>query len=114
MDSADYVYDASHPFRFNVPKSSEYTLTHARALACHPNFRLVAAVDTSHAARSLFSNLYSVPTYSNVHSWSISSDYSSLIYLLAVPPEFQAQVLFDSLAVFSPRFLLLEKLFQLV
>ena len=44
-------YDLEQPFRQDQPCSGPVTWTHARALACHPQVELLAAVDPSPQAR---------------------------------------------------------------
>ena len=47
-------------------KQDEFTLTHSRAFSLHKNFNLLAGVDNDKEQRDIFSQTYSLPTYSSL------------------------------------------------
>jgi len=47
-------------------KQDEFTLTHSRAFSSHKNFILLAGVDNDKEQRDIFSQTYSLPTYSSL------------------------------------------------
>lgn len=103
-------YDAHLPFKWNQPHSSSCILTHARALACHPDFELLSGIDPSPSARERFFSLYGRPTYSDLESWrASSSDLDPDLVIIAVAPQLQPALVEQLLSVLSPRLLLLEK-----
>ncbi len=102
-------YDAHLPFQWNQPHSSSI-LSHARALACHPDFELLSGVDPSPTARERFFELYRRPAYADLQSWRTSSfDFDPDLVIVAVSPELQPSLVSQLLSVISPRLLLLEK-----
>lgn len=105
------LYDYHLPFKFNQPHSSPSILSHARALACHPDFDLVAGVDPCAHARESFLNLYGSPAFSDLRSWRSSSCGTSSIDLvvIAVAPQIQPDLVAQILSMMTPRILLLEK-----
>jgi len=103
-------YDACLPFSQDQPRSSPQTLTHARALACHPGFALVAGVDPSLEARQRFTQLYGAPSYADLSSWRAAfSDVSPDLVVIAVAPQLQPSLVDELLEITQPRLLLLEK-----
>lgn len=103
-------YDADLPFVLDQSRSSARTLTHARALACHPGFSLVAGIDPSTEARERFSQLYGVPAYTDLSNWfALSPDSSPDLVVIAVSPQLQAALVANLLDLTQPRLLLLEK-----
>lgn len=103
-------YDADLPFVLDQPRSSVRTLTHARALACHPGFSLEAGIDPSQEARDRFSQVYRAPTYADLSSWLASSpDLSPDLVVIAVAPQLQPALVVNLLDLTQPRLLLLEK-----
>lgn len=103
-------YDADLPFVQDQPRSSARTLTHARALACHPGFSLEAGVDPNPEARNRFNQLYRAPAYADLSSWFASSpDSSPDLVVIAVAPQLQPAVVVSLLDLIQPRALLLEK-----
>ena len=103
-------YDADFPFVFDQPLSSEKTLTHARALACHPGFSLVAGIDPCPEACSRFSQLYGSPAYSDLSSWKDQNpEQSPDLVIIAVSPQLQPVLAAKTLDLIRPRVLLLEK-----
>lgn len=103
-------YDAGLPFILDEPYSSSRTLTHSRALACHPGFVLEAGIDASPNARNRFTDIYNVPAYPDLSTWrSSSSDQSPDLVVIAVPPELQPKLVTTLLDIIQPRLLLLEK-----
>lgn len=103
-------YDAALPFAQDQPRSSAQTLTHARALACHPGFALQAGVDPSLEARQRFTRLYGVPAYANLASWRADCSYAKPdLVVIAVEPQLQPALVEDLLRLTQPRLLLLEK-----
>jgi len=103
-------YDAALPFVSDQAYSSARTLTHARAIACHSGFSLVAGVDTSIEARSSFSKIYGVPAYPDLSSYLASSaDSSPDLVVIAVPSHLQIVLMAELLDLAKPRILLLEK-----
>jgi len=103
-------YDAALPFVANQPRSSAKTLTHARALACHPGFELEAGIDPSLEARQRFTQLYGAPAYADLASWwSASNDASPDLVVIAVAPQLQLKLVLELLQLTEPKLLLLEK-----
>ena len=103
-------YDADLPFAVDQPRSSVRTLTHARALACHPGFVLEGGVDPSPEARQRFARLYGVPSYPDLTSWrSASKDAEPDLVVMAVAPQLQPSLVMSLLELTIPRLLLLEK-----
>lgn len=103
-------YDADLPFVVDQPRSSAHTLSHARALACHPGFALAAGVDPSPEARARFTRLYGAPAYADLASWrAAQADASPDLVVIAVAPQLQPPLVETLLALTQPRLLLLEK-----
>ena len=102
-------YDAHLPFQWNQPHASSI-LSHARAIACHPNFELLSGVDPSPIARERFFNLYNRPAYADLQSLiASSSGINPDLVIIAVAPQLQLSLVSQLLSVVSPRLLLLEK-----
>ena len=103
-------YDLEQPFRPDQPCSGAVTLTHARALACHPQVELVAAVDPSAQARERFSAVYACPAFADLEDFFQGPGRHELdLVVVAVPPALQPSLVEQLLARCSPRMLLLEK-----
>ncbi len=103
-------YDAELPFLLDQPRSSAQTLTHARALASHPGFALMAGIDPSLEARQRFTRLYGVPSYADLVSWRAAfKDVSPDLVVIAVAPQLQPSLVEELLEITEPRLLLLEK-----
>jgi len=103
-------YDAGLPFVLDQPRSSAQTMTHARALACHPGFALEAGVDPSQEARQRFTRLYSVPAYADLASWRAAfKDAPPDLVVIAVAPQLQPSLVQELLRLTEPQLLLLEK-----
>lgn len=103
-------YDADLPFEFNSPRSSSKTLSHARALACHPGFELVAGIDPDPDARDRFENIYHRRAYPDLDEWHASTPDPRLdLAVIAVHPKLQPLVVEKLLSLLVPRALLLEK-----
>ena len=103
-------YDLDQPFRPDQPCSGPVTWTHARALACHPQVELVAAVDPSAEARSRFSSVYSCPAFVDLEAYTQCPGSQQVdLVVVAVPPALQPSLVDQLLARCSPRMLLLEK-----
>lgn len=102
-------YDAHLPFQWNQPHSSSI-LSHARALACHPDFELLSGVDPSPAARERFFEVYRRPAYADLQSWRASSpELEPDLVIIAVAPQLQPSLVAQLLSLVCPRLLLLEK-----
>jgi len=103
-------YDAVLPFVQDQPRSSAQTLTHARALACHPGFSLEAGVDPSPEARQRFSRLYGAPAYADLASWRAATNAAPPdLVVIAVAPQLQPALVQQLLQLTEPQLLLLEK-----
>ena len=103
-------YDADLPFAFDQPHSSQKILTHARALACHPGFSLVAGIDPCPEACNRFSQLYGSSAYADLSSWKAQNPEQSLdLVIIAVSPQLQPALAAKILDLTRPRVLLLEK-----
>jgi len=103
-------YDADLPLAFDQPHSSPQTLTHARALACHPGFALEAGVDPNPAARQRFTLLYGAPAYADLASWRAAfKDSPPDLVVIAVAPQLQPLLVQQLLQLTEPQLLLLEK-----
>lgn len=103
-------YDLDQPFRPDQPCSGPVTWTHARALACHPQVELLAAVDPSPQARDRFSAVYSCPAFVDLEAYFQGPGPQEVdLVVVAVPPTLQPSLVEQLLARCSPRMLLLEK-----
>ncbi|WP_115126997.1 Gfo/Idh/MocA family protein [Synechococcus sp. GEYO] len=103
-------YDLDQPFRRNQPCSGPVTWTHARALVCHPQVDLVAAVDPSAQARERFSTVYSCPVFADLEAYFQGAGPQEVdLVVIAVPPALQPSMVEQLLARCSPQMLLLEK-----
>ena len=103
-------YDAALPFLLDQPRSSAQTLTHARALACHPGFVMGAGIDPSPEARQRFTRLYGAPAYADLASWwAVSKDTPPDLVVIAVAPQQQPSLVQELLQLTEPQLLLLEK-----
>ena len=103
-------YDLDQPFQPDQACSGAVTWTHARALACHPQVELVAAVDPSAQARARFSAVYSCPAFADLEAYFQGPGSQELdLVVVAVPPALQPSLVDQLLARCSPRMLLLEK-----
>lgn len=103
-------YDLDQPFRPDQPCSGPVTWTHARALSCHPQVELLAAVDPSPEARRRFSSVYSCPAFFDLEAYFQSQGSQQVdLVVVAVPPAFQPSLVDQLLERCSPRMLLLEK-----
>ena len=103
-------YDADLSFEKDHPRSSPKTLTHARALACHPGFALEAGVDPSPEARQRFSRIYGAPAYVDLSSWRAAcADAPPDLVVIAVAPQLQLSLVQELLQLTTPSLLLLEK-----
>ena len=103
-------YDLEQPFCFDQPCSGPVTLTHARALACHPQVELVAAVDPAPQARERFRAVYSCHAFPDLEDFFQERDGAEIdLVVVAVPPALQPSLVEQLLARCSPRMVLLEK-----
>jgi predicted dehydrogenase len=103
-------YDADLPFLIDQPRSSARTLSHARALACHPGFALEAGVDPSPEARARFTRLYGVPAFADLASWRAAcTEPPPDLVVIAVDAQLQPALVQTLLQLAPPRLLLLEK-----
>ena len=103
-------YDADLPFHWDQPRSSPRTLSHARALACHPGYELMAGVDPDPTARERFSRLYRCPAYASLAAWRAAwSGPDPELVVIAVAPQLQPGLVDALLGLAAPRLLLLEK-----
>ena len=73
-------YDLDQPFQPDQACSGAVTWTHARALACHAQVELVAAVDPSAQARERFSAVYSCPAFADLEEYFQGPGHMSLIW----------------------------------
>ena len=103
-------YDLDQPFRPDHPCSGPVTWTHARALACHPQVELVAAVDPAPLPRARFSAVYAAPVFADLEAYLQSPEAQDVdLVVVAVPPTLQPSLVEQLLARCTPRMLLLEK-----
>lgn len=103
-------YDATMPFAFDQPRSSSQTLTHARALACHPGFAIEAGLDLSPEARQRFTKLYGVPSYADLATWQAAGvNAPPDLVVISVSPQRQPALVQALLEITQPQLLLLEK-----
>jgi predicted dehydrogenase len=103
-------YDADLPFQRDQPRSSPRTLSHARALACHPGFELLGGVDPSPTARQRFTGLYGLPAHADLAAWrAASTGPDPELVVIAVAPQLQPGLVEQLLSLTAPRLLLLEK-----
>ena len=103
-------YDLDQSFQPDQACSGAVTWTHARALACHPQVELVAAVDPSAHARERFNAVYSCPAFADLEAYFQGPGSHELdLVVVAVPPALQPSLVDQLLARCSPRLLLLEK-----
>ena len=104
------AYDADLTFLPDQPRSSIRTLTHARALSCHPGFETVAGIDPNDEARHIFSSLYAKPSYPDLASWrEAQTDQSLDLVVIAAGSNIQPKLVETLLDITLPRVLLLEK-----
>ena len=103
-------YDADLPYEWDQPCSSPRTLTHARALACHPGIELIAGIDPCPATRERFAGLYGLETYADLLDWhGASTGLDPELVVIAVGPQLQPALVEQLLNLTTPRLLLLEK-----
>ena len=103
-------YDADLPFHWDQPHSSPRTLSHARALACHPGYELIGGVDPNLTARERFSRVYRLPVYASLPAYRAACvDPDPDLVVIAVAPQLQPGLVDLLLALMKPRLLLLEK-----
>lgn len=103
-------YDADLPFISDLPASSAQILSHARSVACHPGFELVAGIDPDHAACRRFETIYSKPAFLSLGSWHATSACTAIdLVILAVHPRLQPSLMDEVLALMAPKAVLLEK-----
>ncbi len=103
-------YDAALSFAQDQPRSSSQTLTHARALACHPGFTIQAGVDPCREARLRFTRLYGTPAYADLASWLAATKHAPPdLVVIAVAPQLQPSLVMELLQLTEPKLLLLEK-----
>lgn len=103
-------YDLEQPFRQDQPCSGPVTWTHARALACHPQVELLAAVDPSPQARERFSAVYGCSAFVDLKACFQGLEGKDVdLVVVAVPPSLQPTLVEELLSRCSPRMLLLEK-----
>ena len=103
-------YDLDQPFRQDQPCSGPVTWTHARAMACHPQVELVAAVDPSPQARDRFCAVYGCPAFADLEDCFQGLGKEDLgLVVVAVPPSLQPMLVEQILSSCRPLMLLLEK-----
>jgi len=103
-------YDLDKPFCPDRPYSGSVTWTHARALTCHPQVELVAAIDPSPYARERFSAVYACPTFEDLSACLQGLAHIDFdLVVVAIPPTLQPTLVEQLLSRCSPRMLLLEK-----
>ena len=83
-------YDLKLPFQPDQPCSGSATLSHARALACHPQVQLLAALDPDPVARQHFERCYDVLAYADLNHWCEAMPQVGVdLVVVAVPPALQ-------------------------
>lgn len=81
--------------------------TLARAFNEHPGFELVAGVDTEQKRRSLFSEHYRKPAFSNLRS--AVDEVKADVIAISVPTDFHFNIFSQVLELCSPKVILCEK-----
>lgn len=84
-----------------------HVLTHARAFALHPEFRLVAAADPDPALREEFSALHGVPAHASIEE--LLDQVRPDVMVVASPTGTHADIVANTLARYTPRAILCEK-----
>jgi len=103
-------YDLELPFQADQPSSGEATLSHARALACHPQVQLMAAIDPDAEARRRFERCYGVKAFACLNYWRRAMPNAAVdLAVVAVPAVLQPLLVEELLYMLAPRLLLLEK-----
>lgn len=103
-------YDIEFPCQIDKPFSGQFTLSHARALFCHPQVQILAALDPVASARRRFSRCYGVPVFSDLDQLHQAMQVTHIdLVVLAVPPALQPSLVESLLEKIKPRLLLLEK-----
>ena len=87
--------------------ATSQTYTHARAFSQHPDFSLIAAVDTDKNLREIFKQKYNGLTYGKVDE-ALKSNNPDLV-VIAVPTQYHYEILRQVLETSSPRVVLCEK-----
>jgi predicted dehydrogenase len=85
----------------------EFTYTHSRAFSEHKDFELLGAVDSDKERRSIFSQSYSLPAYSNL-SEAIKK-HSPDVVIIATTTKTHAKILSNILKLSAPKIILCEK-----
>lgn len=86
---------------------SRYTYSHARAFQTHPDFDLVAGVDTFQENRERFTKEYGVPSY--VTYADVVNGLTPDLVAIAVPTAYHSSVVDEVLGVSPPKAILCEK-----
>lgn len=103
-------YDLSSSYTLDLPRSGKSTLTHARALACHPLIDFCAAIDISPHSRMRFSECYQVPTFDSIERFASSSLGQDVdIAVIAVHPSIQSSLYAKLVSLATLKLILLEK-----
>ena len=88
-------------------KQDEFTLTHSRAFSSHKNFNLLAGVDNDKEQRDIFSQTYSLPTYSSLTK--ALKAHNPDIVVVATSTKTHAEIVYKILESSNPRIILCEK-----
>ena len=88
-------------------KQDEFSLTHSRAFSSHKNFNLLAGVDNDNKQRDIFSQTYSLPTYSSLTQ--ALKAHNPDIVVVATSTKTHAEILYKILKSSNPRIILCEK-----
>ena len=88
-------------------KQDEFSLTHSRAFSSHKNFNLLAGVDNDNKQRDIFSQSYSLPTYSSLTK--ALKAHNPDIVVVATSTKTHAEILYKILKSSNPKIILCEK-----
>ena len=87
--------------------STQYILTHARAFQLHPDFCLVAGVDTNPKYRQIFSEYYKVNAFANLEK--ALREAQPDVVVVAVPTSLHKDIIQTTLGLSAPTAILCEK-----
>tara|TARA_B100000212_G_C27323889_1_gene511461 strand:- start:94 stop:1116 length:1023 start_codon:yes stop_codon:yes gene_type:complete len=104
-----FKYDSSINYEIDKPESSSKIITHARSIACHPSFNLIAGIDNNKDACNKFNLIYINPTYNNIDSFLFADKTNIDFVIIAVNPENQPKLIEEVINKINPKVLLLEK-----
>ena len=110
LGNIGFKYDYHVPFSFDDSDSSDLIQTHCRALACHPGFDFLGAIDISSNACNHFTSIYKLPAFKTLsHFLNTSTIRHVDVVVIAVPSHLQLTVLEECCSLLSFQLVLIEK-----